>query len=106
MRENWNRELLEIVRQAIVTASEERAGLRAALQHESSTRTYSQCKLFRLACSINNLERVVVQARIYLDVVDGFLHGQHFAQLRNGLQRLKRILPNALAQDLPFGFMR
>ena len=47
-----------------------------------------------------------MQAGVHFNVVDSLLHGQHFAQIRDGLERMQRIVANAFAQDFPLSFVR
>src|SRR5213593_2218187 len=68
VRENRDGELLEVVREAIVAALKEGAGLRAALEHESAARADAQSELLALARAVDDLQSVIVQAGVDLDV--------------------------------------
>src|SRR5216684_1844589 len=103
MGENGDGELFEVVGQAIVAAIEVGAGLRGALEHERAAGAHAEGKLLTLARAVDDLERVIVQAGVHLDVRNGILHGQHIADIR---ERIERIIPNALAQNFLFRFVR
>ena len=95
VRKNGDGKLFEIVGQAIVAAIEESAGLRSALQHESTARADAESELLGFARAIDNFESIVVQAGVHLDVMDRFLHGQHFAQICDRFEGLERIFADA-----------
>src|ERR1700686_1879683 len=105
-RENGNGKLFEVVGEAIVAAIEVGAGLRGALEHERSAGADSQSKLLALARAVDDIESVIVQAGVDFDVGDGVLHGQHIADIRDGIERIERIIANALAQNFLFRFVR
>src|SRR5579864_4855715 len=106
MRKNGHGELLEIVGEAEVAAFEEGAGLRRALEHESSARADAESELLALARAVDDFERVIVQAAVDLDVSDRVLHGQDVAYVGDRLERVQRIVAGALAQDFAFGLVR
>src|SRR5258706_8976852 len=106
VRENGDGELFEVVGEAIVTATEVGAGLRGALEHECAARADTQSELLALARAVDDLESVVVEARVDFDVCNGFLHGQHIADIRDRIERIERIIANALAQNFLFRFVR
>src|SRR5207249_1202947 len=106
VRENGNGKLLEIIGEAIIAAIEESAGLRGALEHESAAGADTESKLFALARAINDLESVIVQAGVDLDVGHGVLHGKNIADIRDRIERIKRIIANAFAQNFFFRFVR
>ena len=89
MRENGDCQLLEIVGHAVVAAFEKRAGLGGALQHQSAARADAESELIGIARAIHNFESVVVQAGVHFYVGDGFLHGQHFADVGDRLQAFR-----------------
>jgi len=53
----------------------------------------------RSCAAVDDLESVVVEARVDFDVCNGFLHGQHIADIRDRIERIERIIANALAQN-------
>src|ERR1700674_5091737 len=106
MRENGDGKLFEVVGEAIVAAIEVGAGLRGALEHERSAGADSQSKLLALARAVDDIESVIVQAGVDFDVGDGVLHGQPIADIRDGIERIERIIANALAQNFLFRFVR
>src|SRR5213596_582253 len=106
MGENGNGQLLEIVGEAIVAAIQESAGLRGALEHKSAPGTDAERKLLALARAIDDLEGVIVQTGVHLDVGDGVLHSENIADVRDGIERIKRIIANALAENFFFRFVR
>src|SRR5207247_1549225 len=42
----------------------------------------------------------------HLDVGDGVLHSENIADVRDGIERMKRIIANALAENFFFRFVR
>src|SRR5438132_2078228 len=54
MREDRDRELLEIIRQAVVAPIEERTRLRGALQHKRTARAHAESELLWLARATDN----------------------------------------------------
>src|SRR5216683_754030 len=106
MRENGDGELFEIVREAEAAAVEEGTGLRGALEHERAARADAERKLFTLARAVDDLESVIVQAGVDLDVRDGDLHSENIADIRDRIERIQRIIANALAENFLFGFVR
>src|SRR5215475_14119729 len=74
MRKNCDRQVLEIVGNAVVTAVKKCAGLCGALQHERSAWTDAERELVRFSRAIDDFERVILQTRIHFDVSDSFLH--------------------------------
>src|SRR5882762_9594869 len=106
VRENGNGELFEVVGEAIVAATEVGAGLRGALEHECAARADTQSELLTLARTVDDLKSVVVQAGVHLDVRNGVLHGQHIADIGDRIERIERIIANALAQNFLFRFVR
>src|SRR6266851_3880352 len=105
VRENGNGEMFEVVGEAIVAAVEKGAGLRGALEHECAARADAERKLFTLARAIDDLERVIVQAGVYFDVCNGVLHGENIADIRDRIERIERIIANALAENFLFRFV-
>src|SRR6266849_9075227 len=106
VRKNGNGKPLEIVREAIVAAIEKGAGLRGALKHQGAAGADTESKLFAFARAVDNFESVIVQAGVHLDVGDGILHGENFADVGDRIERIERIVANAFAQDFLFGFVR
>src|SRR4030088_1864457 len=106
VRENGNGELFEVVGEAIVAATEVGAGLRGALEHECAARADTQSELLALARAVDDLKSVVVEAGVDFDVRNGVLHGQHIADVRDRIERIERIIANALAQNFLFRFVR
>src|SRR5205814_444742 len=82
------------------------AGLRGALEHKSAPGTDAERKLLALARAIDDLEGVIVQTGVHLDVGDGVLHSENIADVRDGIERIKRIIANALAENFFFRFVR
>src|SRR5260370_39080920 len=99
MRENGDGELFEIVREAEAGAVEEGTGLRGAMEHERAARADAERKLFTLARAVDDLESVIVQAGVDLDVRDGDLHSENIADIRDRIERIQRIIANALAEN-------
>ena len=106
MREDRDGKLLEIVGQAEIAAVEKSAGLCGALQHQGAARADAESELIGVPRTIDDVERIVLQARIDFDVRDGLLHGEDFVHVGDGLQRLQRIVVCALAQDFFLSFVR
>src|SRR5690242_9409960 len=106
VRENGNGKLLEIIGEAIIAAVEESAGLRGALEHESAAGADAESKLFALARAIHDLKSVIVQASVDLDVGHGILHGKNIADIRDRIERIERIIADALTQNFFFRFVR
>src|ERR1700674_2530084 len=106
MRENGDRKLFEVVGEAIVAAIEVGAGLRGALKHECAAGADAERELLAFARAIDHLESVVVQAGIDFDVGNGVLHRQHIADIRDRIERIERIIANALSQNFLFRFVR
>src|SRR6266849_4354792 len=106
VRENGNGELFEVVGEAIVAAIELGASLRGALEHECAARADAQSKQLALARAVDDLESVIVQAGVDFDVRNGVLHGQNIADICDRIERIERIIANALAQNFLFRFVR
>src|SRR5262250_992037 len=102
MRENRDCQMLEIVRNTIITAVEESARLRRALQHERSAWADAERELIRFSRAIDDFERVILQTRIHFDVSDSFLHCENLVHVRDRLKRMQRIVVRALAENLLF----
>src|SRR5216684_942334 len=106
MRENGNGEPFEIVGEAEPAAIKVGAGLRGALEHERAARADAESKLLAFARAVDDLESVIVEARVDLDVRDGVLHGENIGDVRDRIERIERIIANALAENFLFGFVR
>src|SRR5882762_871905 len=106
VRENGNGELFEVVGEAIVAAIEISAGLRGALEHECAAGADAERELLAFAGEIDDLESVIVQTGVDFDMGNGVLHGQHIADIRDRIERIERIIANALAQNFLFRFVR
>src|SRR5216684_2088322 len=106
VRENGNGELFEVVGEAIVAAIEIGASLRGALEHECAARADAQSEQLALARAVDDLESVIVQAGVDFDVRNGLLHGQNIADICDRIERIERIIANALAQNFLFRFVR
>src|SRR6266852_6387535 len=104
--ENGNGELFEVVGEAIVAAIEIGASLRGALEHECAARADAQSKQLALARAVDDLESVIVQAGVDFDVRNGVLHGQNIADICDRIERIERIIANALAENFLFRFVR
>src|ERR1041384_170693 len=70
MRENGNRQLLEVVWHAVVAPFQESAGLGGALQHQSSARTDTESELTGIPSAIDDFQSVIMQAGIYFYASD------------------------------------
>src|SRR5713101_474949 len=105
-RENGNGEPFEIVGEAEPAAIKVGAGLRGALEHERAARADAESKLLAFARAVDDLESVIVEARVDLDVRDGVLHGENIGDVRDRIERIERIIANALAENFLFGFVR
>src|ERR1700690_35433 len=81
MREDGNDQPFEIVGQAIIASFEERAGLRAAMEHHGAARAYSETQLLGLPRTLHNFERVIEQAVFHFHVRNGFLHRDHVRRI-------------------------
>ena len=83
MRKDRHSKLFKIVRQAEISAIEKSASLRGPLKHQGPTRTDAERKLIGFARTVDDIEGIVLQARIHFDVRDGFLHGEDFFDVRD-----------------------
>src|SRR5882762_3503528 len=101
VRKDGDGKMLEIVGEAKVPAVEKGAGLRSALEHESAARTDAESELLGLARAIDDFESVVVETGVDFDVGDGILHGEHFADIRQGIEGIERVVSHAPPPPLP-----
>ena len=106
MRENGNRQMLEIIGETEITAIEEGASLRGSLKHQGAARADTESEMIGFAGAIDDFQCVVVQAGIHFDARDGFLHGQDVGDIRDRLQGGDGIVGNAAAKNFALGFVR
>jgi len=106
MRENGDREVLEIIGEAEIATIEEGTSLRSALKHQSAARADAESEMIGLASAIDDFQGVVVETGIDLNARDRFLHSQDVSDICHGFQRADRIVRNAAAKNFALGFVR
>jgi len=84
VRENGDREVLEIIGEAEIATIEEGTSLRGALEHEGATRADAESEMIRFTGAIDDFESVIVEAGIDLNTRDGFLHGKDVRDICHG----------------------
>jgi len=76
VRENGDREVLEIIGEAEIATVEKGTSLRGTLEHECAARADAEREMIRLTGAIDDFESVIVKAGIDFNTRDGFLHGE------------------------------